>query len=193
MHSRQQRKLLILDIDETLLYATLSPLDRVEDFRLDDYFVYQRPHLDEFLTYCTSRFVVAVWTTSSQSYAETVVERLFGSADKLSFLWARDRCTRRYDWELHEEYWVKDLKKVRLKGYRLEQVIVVDDTPRKHERNYGNLVQVREYTGEVDDDELLYLCRYLETLSSVENVRTVEKRNWRQRLIKTVLVNSESQ
>src|SRR5262249_21477088 len=183
MSSQMRRKLLILDVDETLLYATPRPLDRQEDFRLGEYYVYSRPHLEDFLTFCTSHFDVAVWTASSQSYAKAVVERLFGSADTLAFLWARPRCTLLYDWELGEQYWVKDLKKVRLKGYKLEQVIVVDDTARKHERNYGNLVHVQEYRGAADDDELLYLARYLEILSSAENVRKIEKRNWRRGLL----------
>jgi len=176
------RKLLILDLDETLLHGTLHPLDRPEDFRVGKHFVYLRPHLGGFLTFCADHFNVAVWTSSSQDYADAVVERLFGSTDNLAFLWARPRCTLRYDIELQEHYWVKDLKKVRLRGYRLEQVIVVDDTPQKHERNYGNLVQVQEYNGSSEDDELTFLSRYLEMLSTVENVRTVDKRNWRQRL-----------
>lgn len=36
-------------------------------------------------------------------------------------------------------YRVKDLKTIRRVGYELERVIVVDDTAKKHERNYGNL------------------------------------------------------
>ena len=183
MSSQSERKLIILDLDETLLYATVEELDRSADFRLEEYHVYLRPHLSEFLNLCVGRFDVAVWTASSQDYAEAVVERLFGSIDTLAFLWARRRCTRRYDWEMHEQYWVKDLKKVRLKGYPLERVLVVDDTPRKHERNYGNLVHVQKYTGELDDDELLHLGRYLVALDEVENVRTIEKRGWRQRLL----------
>lgn len=60
-------------------------------------------------------------------------------------------------------YRVKDLKTIRRVGYELERVIVVDDTAKKHERNYGNLVRVRPFEGQLDDDELLYLATYLET------------------------------
>ena len=67
MRLEDQRMLLILDIDETLLYATVSPLDRPEDFRLEDFFVYLRPHLGEFLSLCSSHFKHAIWTASSQN------------------------------------------------------------------------------------------------------------------------------
>ena len=77
---------------------------------------------------------------------------------------------------------MKDLKEVRKAGCRLEQVIVVDDTARKHERNYGNLVLVRGWEGDEQDDELLHLRAYLETLVDLENVRAIEKRRWRAQL-----------
>jgi RNA polymerase II subunit A small phosphatase-like protein len=60
-------------------------------------------------------------------------------------------------------------------------VLIVDDTPRKCIHNYGNAIYVREYEGQVDDDELLHLGRYLSTLKDADNVRTLEKRGWRTR------------
>jgi len=88
----------------------------------------------------------------------------------------------RYDRDTREQYWVKDLKKIRRIGYALEQVIVVDDTAKKHERNYGNLVRVRPFEGQLDDDELLQLGKYLETLADLDDVRAVDKRGWRHTL-----------
>lgn len=42
-------KLLILDLDETLIYATQNELNIPYDFKFDKYFVYERPHLKQFL------------------------------------------------------------------------------------------------------------------------------------------------
>ncbi len=181
MSDPAHRKLLVLDLDETLLYATKTPFDSPAAFIVTPYHVYARPHLEAFLRYCFDRFDVAVWTASSADYAAAVAGQLFGSPDRLKFLWGRDRCTLRYRHGGGEPYWVKDLKKLRRMGYVLEHIIVVDDSPRKHERNYGNLVWVKPFEGEADDDELPHLARYLETLADVENVRTVEKRGWGQR------------
>ncbi len=175
------RKLLVLDLDETLVYATVTPLSVPEAFTVDPYYVYLRPNLEAFLEFCFDRFDVGVWTSSSPDYAAAVAARLFGSPDRLKLLWALDRCTLRHRHGGGEPYWVKDLKKLRRMGYALEQVIVVDDSPRKHERNYGNLVWVKPFEGQADDVELLHLARYLETLADVDNVRVVEKRGWRER------------
>jgi TFIIF-interacting CTD phosphatase-like protein len=177
-----QRKLLVLDLDETLLFATEEPLNVQEDFIVGPYHVYLRPHLKRFLRFCFSTFEVAVWTSSTADYAIEIARHILPSLSSLSFLWARNRCTRRFDYERGETYWVKDLKKVRRKGYDLKQVIVVDDTPSKLERSYGNLVRVREFKGEQDDVELLFLEQYLETLNSEANLRAVEKRNWKIRV-----------
>ena len=47
-------KLLILDIDETLVHATEEDLGRACDFETDWYVVYKRPHVDEFLDFLIS-------------------------------------------------------------------------------------------------------------------------------------------
>jgi hypothetical protein len=37
----------------------------------------------------------------------------------IEFAWNREKCTRKYDLESHEYYWIKDLKKVKNKSYTL--------------------------------------------------------------------------
>jgi carboxy-terminal domain RNA polymerase II polypeptide A small phosphatase len=171
--------LLILDIDETVVYATTARLDRPPDFEVAGYFVYRRPGLDEFLKSVSQHFQLAVWSSSGSDYAKQIVEKIFPDLGSLRFVWTRERCTRCLDPETREAYHVKDLKKVKKLGYRIEEILVVDDSPEKVERNYGNHVGVRPYEGQPDDNELGLLMRYLDRLKNVPNVRTVEKRNWR--------------
>lgn len=121
---------------------TETPLPRPESFTVGPYRVYLRPHLTEFLAHAAAHFDLAVCTASSADYAAVVVPATFGAGHRLEFVWARPRCTVRYDPETRDRYFVKDLKKVRARGYALEHVLVVDDTPQKHQRNYGNLVTV---------------------------------------------------
>jgi RNA polymerase II subunit A small phosphatase-like protein len=59
-------------------------------------------------------------------------------------------------------------------------VLIVDDTPAKCVRNYGNAVYARPWEGEPGDVELRLLARYLAGLKDVANVRTIEKRRWRE-------------
>jgi RNA polymerase II subunit A small phosphatase-like protein len=64
-------------------------------------------------------------------------------------------------------------------------VLIVDDTPEKCLRNYGNAIYPRPYDGEVDDDELPHLMRYLMHLKDEASVRRIEKRRWRERILES--------
>ena len=59
---------------------------------------------------------------------------------------------------------------------------MVDDTQKKLRRNYGNLVRVSPFEGDQRDEELLDLMTYLERIKGAENIRSIEKRGWRNRL-----------
>jgi TFIIF-interacting CTD phosphatase-like protein len=170
--------LLILDLDETLIYATEEPLRRTHDFDIGPYTVYLRPYLTEFLTSCAACFRLAVWSTATDEYVRPVVERIMPTGVEPAFVWGRSRWVRRYDAEQFEEYHVKDLKKVKRLGYRLERVLIADDTPRKVDRHYGNAVYVPPFLGNVEDEILPRLARFLISLRDEPNVRTVEKRGW---------------
>lgn len=169
--------LLILDIDETLVHATKVPLNIPYDFSLANYFVYKRPYVDDFIDFCMDRFDVALWTSSTAGYATIMADELFKNK-KLHFVWSRKRCTQRINNEDKCYIWFKKLSKVKKLGFGLEKVLVVDDSPEKHEKNYGNLIQVRPFTGNPADTELLLLMQYLDDLRHAENVLSIEKRFW---------------
>jgi TFIIF-interacting CTD phosphatase-like protein len=176
------RKLLILDLDETLIFAEETPLEREADFLVGQFFVYKRPYLQEFIEFCLENFNVAVWTSSTGNYAVKIIEEIFPNPCELAFFWSRERCTIRYDEELQETYFEKMMSKVRRRGYDLKKVVVVDDSPEKWRNAYGNLVRVKSFFGETADSELKRLIMYLERLRTVENIRKTEKRNWQNRL-----------
>jgi len=178
-----KEKLLILDLDETLVYGTETPLTRSADFRVDPFYLYKRPFLDCFLNTCLQWFEVAIWTSSSPDYATAVVAEIFADPDVLAFMWASNRCTLAYNSELREHYSRKTLKKVKRKGYPLESIIVIDDTPKKWEQSYGNLIRVSPFEGDETDEDLQRLLPYLNQLRGEKNIRILEKRTWRYRII----------
>lgn len=177
-----EKKLLILDLDETLIYATEEGLERQQDFIVGSYFVYKRPFLQEFIEFCLENFDIAVWTSSTKNYATEIVKEIFPDPNGLKFFWSRLRCTIRYDEELQETYFEKMMSKVRKRKYNLTKVIVVDDSPEKWRNSYGNLVRVKPFFGETEDTELKKLIVYLERLKSAENIRKIEKRMWQNRI-----------
>lgn len=189
---RHPNVLLILDLDETLLHASTRELGRPADFTLFDYHVYLRPHLPEFLREASRHFELAVWSSAADDYVAEVVRRIFPADVPLAFVWGRSRCTYCFnhhafeesghaDYRDHYDY-VKVLKKLRRRGYRLERVLIVDDTPAKAKRNFGNAIYPSEYLGQPHDDELLRLLAYLLQLKDAENVRLIEKRDWAGRI-----------
>ncbi|RZK31813.1 MAG: phosphoprotein phosphatase [Hymenobacter sp.] len=184
-------KLLILDLDETLIHASATEVRPGADFQVFHYFVYQRPGLADFLLACAQHFKLAIWSSASDDYVQAVVRQLLPPGITLEFVWGRSRCTPFTTPQLNEygyynldaassyEY-AKRLKKVRRRGFSLQQTLIVDDTPAKVQHNYGNAIYIKPYLGEVADEELQHLAAYLLLLKQEENFRTVEKRHWRQ-------------
>lgn len=175
------RPTLVLDLDETLIHAATKPLVTEPDFQVGPFSVYRRPYLAEFLESCFSSFEVAVWTSAGRDYASEVIGPVFG-ARPLNFFWSSERCTQRTNLDTYERYTVKDLKKIKRLGISLDRVLMVDDSPEKLERNYGNHVWIRPFEGDPEDSELPPLARYLESISDVPDFRRIEKRHWRRQV-----------
>ncbi|MEM8667212.1 MAG: HAD family hydrolase [Planctomycetota bacterium] len=173
------RPLLVLDVDETLLHASDAPAKQTADFQVGPYSVWRRPPLQDFLEACAAEFQLAVWSSSTADYLHAVLDQAVLPSAEFVFVWSRERCVRRFDPEWQEHYFVKDLRKVKRLGFDLARVLIVDDTPKKLERNYGNAVYVKPYFGGAEDKKLVPLARYLQTLASVSDVRPIEKRGWR--------------
>ncbi|MBL9101758.1 MAG: HAD family hydrolase [Myxococcales bacterium] len=180
--------LLILDVDETLVRATDPQVDppppRV-DFHVGPFPVMKRPHVDDFLRWCFASplFKTAVWSAGSEQYVRGILRNLLLPHEAPAFVFTATRCTRHWlspdDWYDDERFiHLKDLKKVRARGYDLDRVLALDDTPRAYKRSYGNLVRIRPFLGDHSDAELQRVRPFLEQWFAAPSVRRVEKRGW---------------
>ncbi|HLT37695.1 MAG TPA: HAD family hydrolase [Enhygromyxa sp.] len=179
--ARRHDKLLVLDLDETLIHARSRgepelpwpPQRQVVHFR-----VYLRPGVHAFMAEVLERFAaVGVWTSASPDYAGVMLDRIV-DRERLRFVYTRDRCTPRRDLELDESYWLKDIRKLDGLGFDRRQILFVDDKPRGLERSYGNLVRVPPFAGDPDDRVLGKLLGYLDWLGALDDVRRIDKRGW---------------
>ena len=177
--TEKSNKLLILDLDETLIHATENKLEMEEDFRFEQYYVYKRPYLDTFFETIAMHFTIGIWSSADDNYVTEIVQRIKPETIDLKITWGRSRCSVKRDYDYDQYNFEKRLDKLKKQGFRLEQIIMVDDSPEKTRNNYGNAVYIKEFTGDKNDEELKFLHDYLLTLTSVENIRSIEKRGWR--------------
>lgn len=152
------RKLLIFDLDETLMHASAVQLAQAADFICGQYFVYQRPYLQALLTATQSLYDFGVWSSSSRAYVDAVVAQVFGSEFELKFAWAVERCVQRVDVRSNGYVYLKDLRNVRGQGYAVEDITILDDSPEKIARQPRNHFRVKPYLGQLDDRELLLIA-----------------------------------
>ncbi|WP_223241393.1 HAD family hydrolase [Flammeovirga sp. EKP202] len=160
---------------------------------MEKYFVYIRPFLEEFINKVKNDYRLAVWSSAGDDYVNEIVSQLKILDNQLEFVWARSKCKRKYVPQMDEDgyydtdpkshyYFVKPLKKVKRKGYSLERILILDDTFRKSEENYGNAIYPTPYLGQEKDNELQKVALYLKKIKDVENFRSIEKRDWRERI-----------
>ena len=170
--------LLVLDLDETLVWSRRSPREP-RDFEVGEYAITKRPFLEVFLSAVMEDWQVGVWTSSGQLYAADVVDLIFPDPSGLAFVWAADRCVVKRNPDTGAQYAVKDLKKLKRRGFLLERILVVDDSPEKLERNYGNRLWVRPFEGDPHDRELLDVLQFLQGVVAVPDFRPLDKRGRR--------------
>ena len=116
-----EKALLILDVDETLIYAKETKLEIEEDCLVFDYYIYERPHLDNFIKEVQQYYKLAIWSSASDDYVEEVVNKSSLSKYDFKFIWGRSRATykrnreiddmRTYSSHSSHYHYVKDLKK----------------------------------------------------------------------------------
>lgn len=170
--------LIILDLDETLVHATETKLKQKEDVRVSNYFVYKRPHLEFFLQELFEHFKIGIWSSGNDDYVEKIVNEITPKNINFEIIWGRSRCSIKRDFESQDYYYEKRLDKLKRKGFTLEKILLIDDSPEKARKNYGNAVYIKEFIGNKTDNELPMLLKYLILLKDEKNVRTVEKRGW---------------
>ena len=85
-------KLLILDLDETLIHSDECCIHTdAMSFKiniisgsagLEEFNVYMRPGLKDFLNYCLDNFRVAIWSAGIAEYVEEITNYIFAERKK---------------------------------------------------------------------------------------------------------------
>src|SRR5690606_3055213 len=84
-NSPQQRALLILDLDECLIFGSETELHREADFRVGPYHIYRRPGLVEFVEGVARTFALAVWSSATSDYVGEIAAQILRDSFEWKF------------------------------------------------------------------------------------------------------------
>eukprot|EP01001_Neometanema_parovale_P009188 NODE_5438_length_946_cov_187.964763_g5220_i0.p1 GENE.NODE_5438_length_946_cov_187.964763_g5220_i0~~NODE_5438_length_946_cov_187.964763_g5220_i0.p1 ORF type:complete len:276 (+),score=58.43 NODE_5438_length_946_cov_187.964763_g5220_i0:57-884(+) len=126
---------IILDLDETLIYAREGPL-------------YARPFIKEFLAFLGENCETVVWTAGVRAYAQAVIRNIDPEGVISHCIYRHER------WFTGKAGYSKDLSLV---GRDLKECLILENTPdciRGHEENG---ILVADYEGGEDEDPTLLM------------------------------------
>ena len=145
------RKLLILDLDETLIHASMFRLPMQPQFRLGLAEVVRRPGLEAFLRGCFDLFRVGIWTSGTEDYAGEALGRILPDGLWPEFVWCRRKCYQITDAVTRETFWAKDRGRLAERGHALDSIIIVDDEPRSWIGHSARVLVVPKFRGDPSD------------------------------------------
>jgi len=125
---------LVLDLDETLVYAREGPL-------------FARPGLDDFFRTCQDKCEIVVWTAGLRAYAQAIIRAI----DKQNVV---KHCIYRHaKWFTGQAGYRKDLSAL---GRNLDKTIIIENTPDCIRGYQQNGVLVEDYEGGERQDNTIH-------------------------------------
>jgi Dullard-like phosphatase family protein len=167
------KKVLVLDLDETLVHATSKPMrnvryDVVVEVVIDRipcrFYVKKRPHVDLFLKQVCQWFDVVIFTASLRQYADPVIDHL-DPKRLLRKRMFRESCVNRAG------VYIKDLTQVHSD---LSKIAIIDNSPVAYSMQKENAIPITDWFGDnLQDEALLQLLPFLQALQFTADVRSI--------------------
>ena len=169
------KKTLILDLDETLVHSSFHPLyfndEAIQpdifftilfENKSHDVYVLKRPYIKEFMNKMYKLFNIYIFTASIKEYANPLLIKL----DKHKMIAKklfRESCTLSQD-----NKYIKDLN---ILNENLKNVILLDNNPNSYRYNKCNGLPIKTWHYDKTDKELIKIIPFLTFLSMVDDVR----------------------
>ena len=176
--SRKKDKLVIFDLDETLIHSMIEPLDRPPDLVVEPLSVYVRPYARELINLFAEKFSFAIWSAGSPLYVEAIAEFLLDKDLKPVFIWDREMCSEKGSVFSFQKFLTKDLNRMKEFGFDLSSTLIIEDDPIKISKFKNNAIIVRQYFGDNNDRELIQLADYIGDIDTVDDIRKLDKNLW---------------
>lgn len=156
------KKLMILDLDETLIHADFdykfSSHDAYLKLALTDDMesilpINIRPHLKQFLDYSVEHFEIVVFTAACKEYMETIIKYLDPDGKYFRLSFSRNSCV------VYKKLY---LKFIQIFDVPLKDCIIIDNSIFSFAYNLSNGILVTSFYDDKEDEDLLSLIEFLE-------------------------------
>lgn len=168
----------ILDLDNTLIHSVdkgefcinKNVLKKMEKFTFHDmkphFIVFERPGLQDFLTFLFKNYNVAVWSAGTPTYVDYIIDHVVQrnlKSRKLVFVYNSKDCERSK--KKYES--IKDLRYVysKNKGWDQSNTVIIDDLIDVYNSNPKNTIQIKDFNfcgkGSTTDNHLDKILKML--------------------------------
>jgi TFIIF-interacting CTD phosphatase-like protein len=148
----------ILDLDNTLIYSipfekfpkkTTTHLHKLKYHNMDnDYYVFERPGLQDFLDWLYENFNIMVWSAASPDYVEFIVKNIVEkNGRQVDYVLNSDNCE-----ESQEKFGDKHIKNLKMlwdvydiKGYGPYNTLIIDDLKMVCKIQPNNSIQIKSF------------------------------------------------
>ena len=189
------KKVLILDMDETMLHARFIESDEAQKADDGDFFftlmsatsgsadvqgnpssslkvsIKMRPYLDMTLDYLAKFYEICVFTAGTQDYADAALD--FIDPDRLII---KHRLYRQHCVNPIPGVYVKDLRIITDRD--LKDIVLVDNSIISFAYQMDNGIPIKAYMRQDGDEELLYMVTFLEELFGESDLRNHLRKNF---------------
>ena len=149
---------IILDLDNTLIYSSVQKIDKLLNWKLiaNKFYVSKRPHLDNFLSTLSEFCDLAVYTSSTQEYADKVL-CFIDKQNLIQEKFYRQNCI------YSNNKYFKDVMKFNLQN---KKILIINDNPKCYLNKKDNIIQIKFWNGDAKDDSLLKIKNIIKSFYS---------------------------
>ena len=170
---KEKRKVLVLDLDETLIHTTFNPPPKF-DFESEVMFngkptiIYtvKRFGLDSFLFEMSKLYEIVLYTASQRVYADKVIN-LIDPKKRISHRLYREHCI-----VVNKTHYLKNVK---ILGRNNQDIIIVDDNNMAGMLQPNNFYKIDVFDGNSKDRQLCRLASFLRHLAVKQNIGPIRR------------------
>lgn len=159
---------LILDLDQTMIFASPNVLDERQpdsvfiDSQGGEVYIYKRPFVEFFFEHLINIYEIIAFTSGRQRYAEHIINLIDPEQKYIKALYTRKQCTTLFN------FFIKDLS---ILDIDLSRAVILDDSLVSFSFHVDNGILIEAWTGDPNDMSLLRMTPFMKDLANSHDIR----------------------